>query len=110
MAPAPQTRRAALLDALRALAPGIPRFDLEAAADHGMDSPGLRKAAPEVAAWLSLVAYVRHVHTDYDALLEDGYDTDSARFFVLDTLNEVLGDWECRRRVSGEEPEPDVLE
>lgn len=110
MAPAPQTRRAALLDALRALAPGIPRFDLEAAADHGMDSPGLRKAAPEVAAWLSLVAYLRHVHTDYDALLEDGYDTDSARFFVLDTLNEVLGDWECRRRVNGEEPEPDVLE
>ena len=40
-----------------------------------------------------------------DALLEDGYDDDSARFFVLDAMNEVLGDWECRRRVSGEEPD-----
>lgn len=106
MTAAPQSRRAAILDALRALAPDIPRFDLEAAADHGIDSPGLRKAAPAVAAWLSLVAYVRHVHTDYDALLEDGYDTDAARFFVLDALNGVLGDWGCRRRAGGgDEPE-----
>lgn len=107
MTPPPQPRRALILDALRRLAPGIPRFDLEAAADHGMDSPGLRRAAPETAAWLSLIAYVRHVHTDYDSLLEDGYDADSARFFVLDAMNEVLGDWECRRTVSGEEPDPD---
>lgn len=105
MTTTPRPRRAALLDALRRLAPGIPRFDLEAAADHGIDSPGLRKAAPDTAAWLSLVAYVRHVHTDYDALLEDGYDADSARFFVVDAINEVLGDWECRRRVSGEDAE-----
>ncbi|MGC2856805.1 DUF2293 domain-containing protein [Novispirillum sp. DQ9] len=103
MTAAPQSRRAALLDALRRLAPGIPRFDLEAAADHGTDSPALRKAPPETAAWLSLVAYVRHVHTDYDALLDDGYDVDAARFFVVDAMNEVLGDWECRRRVTGEE-------
>jgi hypothetical protein len=101
----PQSRRARILDALRRLAPGIPRFDLEAAADHGMDSRGLRTATPETAAWLSLIAYVRHVHTDYDALLKDGYDADAARFFVLDAINQVLGDWECRRRVDGEEPD-----
>ncbi|KJS41667.1 MAG: hypothetical protein VR70_04775 [Rhodospirillaceae bacterium BRH_c57] len=107
MSPQPPLRRAQILDALRRMAPGIPRFDLEAAADHGVDSPGLRRAAPETAAWLSLVAYVRHVHTDYDTLLEDGYDTESARFFVLDAINAVLGDWDCRRTVSGEDPDPD---
>ncbi|MFA7430720.1 MAG: DUF2293 domain-containing protein [Rhodospirillaceae bacterium] len=103
MTPAPHRRRTQILDALRRLAPGIPRFDLEAAADHGMDSRGLKTAAAETAAWLSLVAYIRHVHTDYDTLLEDGYDAESARFFVLDAINEVLGDWECRRRVNGED-------
>lgn len=109
MTEAPQSRRGRILDAIRRLAPGIPRFDLEAAADHGVDSRGLRSAPPETAAWLSLVAYVRHVHTDYDALLDEGYDVDSARFFVVDAMNEVLGDWECRRRVTGEESDPTDL-
>ena len=68
-----------------------------------MDSTGLRMAYPEEAAWLSLVAYIRHVMTDYDALLADGYDTDSARFFVVAEMNEVLAGWGAKRRVSGEE-------
>ena len=50
--------------------------------DHALDSAGLKSAAPETAAWLSLVAYVRHVFTDYDDLLAQGYDRDSARHFV----------------------------
>lgn len=102
-------RRSRIEDALRRLAPAIPRFDLHAAADHAEDSPGLRKAAPETAAWLALVAYVRHAHTDYDALLEEGYDPDAARFFVLEAMNDVLQAWQCRRTVSGEEePPPDL--
>ena len=92
-------RRAALEAALRHLAPRIPRHECEAIIDHALDSPGLRAAAPETAAWLSLAAYVRHVFTEYDALLEDGYDPDSARHFVLDDINAVLEGWGVRRRL-----------
>jgi hypothetical protein len=96
------TRRAALEAALRRLAPRIPGHEFGAIVDHALDSSGLKAAAPESAAWLSLVAYVRHVMTDYDALLTAGYDADSARHFVLDATNAVLEEWGVRRRV-GEE-------
>ena len=96
------SRRAALEAALRALAPRIPKHEFDAVADHALDSPGLRAAAPEAAAWLSLVAYVRHTLTDYDSLLAEGYDHDSARFFVVAEMDEVLARWGSPRRV-GEE-------
>jgi len=98
-------RRDAVEAALRALAPRLPRHEFEAVTDHALTSPGLRRAAPDKAAWLSLVAYARHVFTDYDALLADGYDPDSARFFVLDETNERLAGWGATRQVSGEEPD-----
>jgi len=85
--------------ALRRLAPHIPPHECGAVVDHAIDSRGLASASPDSAAWLSLVAYVRHTLTDYDALLAEGYDPDSARFFVLDAMNEVLGRWGARRRV-----------
>ncbi|GAA0576516.1 DUF2293 domain-containing protein [Caenispirillum bisanense] len=96
-------RREAIGRALDALAPRLPRHERTAVLDHALDSPGLRKAAPQTAAWLSLVAYARHVFTEYDALLADGYDADSARFFVLAELNAVLADWGVRREVGGED-------
>jgi hypothetical protein len=92
----------ALKEALRRLAPRIPRHEAGAVIDHALSSPGLRGAAPETAAWLSLVAYVRHRLTDYDDLLAEGYDADSARFFVRDAINEVLERWGSPRRVAEE--------
>ena len=92
-------RRAAVEAALRRLAPRLPRHEFEAVTDHALDSAGLRTAAPETAARLSLVAYARHVFTDYDALLEEDYEPDSARHFVLDDLNAALDGWGVRRRV-----------
>jgi hypothetical protein len=71
--------------------------------DHAVDSPGLKAGAPEAAAWLSLVAYVRHAFTDYDDLLGQGYDHDSARYFVVAEMEAVLGEWGVRRRLTGEE-------
>jgi hypothetical protein len=68
-----------------------------------MDSPGLKVALPENAAWLSLVAYARHTFTDYDALLVQGYDRDSARFFVAEELAGLLAEWGVKRRLGGEE-------
>ena len=89
--------------ALRRLAPGIPAHEFGAVVDHAVDSPGLKPAAPETAAWLSLVAYVRHVFTDYDNLLTQDYDQDSARHFVADEIAAVLNDWGVRRRLSAED-------
>jgi hypothetical protein len=92
-------RTEALEEALRRLAPRIPRHEFGAVIDHARSSPGLRNAAPETAAWLALVAYVRHALTDYDELLAEGYDAESARFFVRDGINEVLEGWGVVRRV-----------
>ena len=89
---------------MRVLAPRVPRHEFEAVVDHALLSAGLRTASPEAAAWLSLVAYVRHRLTDYDSLLDEGYDQESARFFVLDDINGVLAGWGSPRQLSGDEP------
>jgi hypothetical protein len=89
--------------ALRRLAPRIPAHEFAAVVDHAVDSPGLKPASPETAAWLSLVAYVRHVFTDYDDLLTQDYDQDSARHFVADEIAAVLNDWGVRRRLSADD-------
>jgi hypothetical protein len=68
-----------------------------------VDSPGLKTASPEAAAWLSAIAYIRHTHSDYDDLLAEGYDEDSARHFCLDQINQILADWGCRKRVDDRE-------
>ena len=99
------TRREAIESAVRILAPRIPRHEFDAVTDHALGSRGLYTASPEVAAWLSLTAYIRHSLTDYDELLDDGYDAESARFFVLDDMNGILEEWGSPRRVLGEEGE-----
>jgi hypothetical protein len=40
---------------------------------------------------------VRHALTDYDDLLREGYDQDSARFFVASDIAAVLSNWGVRR-------------
>jgi hypothetical protein len=89
--------------ALRRLAPRIPPHEFGAIVDRALDSRGLRVAAPEAAAWLALVSYVRHALTEYDALLEQGYDVESARHFVLADMDEVLKDWGVRRTLSSDD-------
>jgi hypothetical protein len=84
-------------NALRYLAPRIPDHEFGAVADHAMDSPGLRNAVPETAAWLSMVSFIRHVLTEYDSLLEDGYEQESARHFVASDMQAVLKDWGVKR-------------
>jgi hypothetical protein len=85
--------------ALRRLAPKIPAHEFASVVDHAVDSRGLSQAYPETAAWLSLVAYIRHVFTDYDDLHDQGYDEESARFFVAAEIETVLGAWGVRRRL-----------
>jgi hypothetical protein len=97
------SRRIDIESALRRLAPRIPDHEFGAVIDHALDSRGLRQAAPEEAAWLSLVAYVRHVFTDYDALRDQDYDEDSARFFVAEEIETVLKRWGVQRRFASED-------
>lgn len=96
-------RREVIESAVRILAPRIPRHEFESVTDHALGSRGLHTASPEAAAWLSITAYIRHRLTDYDSLLDEGYDVDSARFFVLDDMNAVLEEWGSPRRIEPEE-------
>ena len=84
-------------NALRYLAPRIPGHEFGAIADHAMDSPGLHNAAPETAAWLSMVSFIRHVLTEYDSLLDEGYEQESARHFVASDMQAVLKEWGVKR-------------
>jgi hypothetical protein len=93
------SRREDIEEALRRLAPKIPDHECGAIVDHAMDSAGLRSASAESAAWLSMTAYVRHVFTVYDDLLADGYDSESARFFVAEEMNDRLAEWGVRRTI-----------
>jgi hypothetical protein len=96
-------KRSSIEGALRQLAPKIPPHEFGAVVDHALDSAGLRSASPETAAWLSLVAYVRHAFTEYDDLLTQGYDRDSARHFVAGEMEEILRTWGARRALGAEE-------
>jgi hypothetical protein len=95
--------RADIEKALRQLAPRLPDHEFGAVVDHAMDSKGLSSAAPETAAWLSLVAYARHVFTDYDELLQEGYDRESARHFVAAEIEELFATWGVRRRLTADD-------
>src|SRR3954452_12222174 len=97
--------RSAIEAALRHLAPKLPSHEFGAVVDHALDSEGLKAAAPDTAAWLSLVAYARHVFTECDELLAQGDDRDSARFFVAKDMEAKLAQWGVRRRLSEDEPE-----
>lgn len=89
-------RRKAIAEALTLLLPGAPYADIEAIrAEAG--ARHMKELPPTIAVWLATVAHVRHRHTDYERLLREGYDRDAARFFVIDSTNEVLTGWRATR-------------
>ncbi|KAB0680805.1 DUF2293 domain-containing protein [Aureimonas leprariae] len=96
-------RQRSIAKLLTATIPRVPFIDAEAiraaaAARH------MRALSPGAALWLAIVAHIRHAHTDYDALMDEGYDRDAARFFVVDAINATLDHWGSTRRL---EPEAD---
>jgi hypothetical protein len=92
----PTARQRALAKSLTLLLPMAPYADIEAIRTAA-GAPHLKTLPPPIAVWLATVAHVRHVHTDYDHLLDEGYDRDSARFFVIDAINETLTRWRATR-------------
>lgn len=97
-------RQKALAKALTALIPLVPFSDAEAIREAAGQRK-LRELPPSIAVWIAIVAHVRHVHSDYDALLDEGYDRDSARHFVIDQMNAVLTNWRATRLVETDEDE-----
>ncbi len=97
-------RRRAIDKALTLLLPMAPFADTEkiraeASARHLRDLP------PSIAVWLATIAHVRHEHSDYDRLLAEGYDRESARFFVVDQINAWLTKWRATRLLDADDPE-----
>ena len=91
-------RQRRIVRAVTATIPRAPFLDAEAIREAAR-SRRTRSLSPEAAVWLAAVARIRHKHTDYDALMDDGYDRDAARFFVADDINAVLDAWGARRHV-----------
>lgn len=79
---------------LRKLVPSI-TMDEFLAIEEIADAGHLRHLPPSIRAWQAVTTRARHAHTDYDALLQEGYDKDAARHFVLDAINEKLSEWGC---------------
>ena len=91
-------RKTEIRKKLRVLVPrasleDIQRIEQIALAGH------LRHLPPSIVTWQSVTTHIRHVYTDYDVMLEEGYDPDSARYFVVDDINKKLADWGCEKRV-----------
>lgn len=95
-------RQRAIAKALTALLPLAPYADIEMIRTEA-NAKHLRSLPPTVAVWLATVAHVRHAHTEYDALLEDDYDRDAARFFVADQINAVLTRWRSTRMLESDD-------
>lgn len=89
--------------ALRTLLPRVPFADAEAILALAL-AGHLRHLPTSIALWQATTSHIRHELTDYDTLLDEGYDRDAARHFVAGEMNDVLGDWGCNRTVS-DEPE-----
>lgn len=88
--------------ALRALLPRVPMHDAEAVLSVAL-AGHLRHLPPSIALWQAVTSHVRHDLTDYDRLLDEGYDRDAARYFVVEEMNDVLRGWGCNRAVEMED-------
>lgn len=89
----------ALQKALRKLVPMIPMLDSEAILAHAK-SAHMQTLSPVDAVWLATISHIRHQHTDYDQMRDDGYDEASARHFVLDDTNNVLTEWGATAQIA----------
>lgn len=101
-APMTTKRQAAISQALERLVPMIPLEDALIIKSL-VGRPHMRSLPAERAVWLAAVTHIRHARTDYDSLLEEGYDRDAARFFVIEEINAVLRDWQATRLLDADD-------
>lgn len=89
-------RQQAQLKALRAFIPKASYADFSEIA-LAMRAKHMTELTAVNAAFLATIAHIRHQYTDYDTLRDDGYDHDSARFFVADDIDTKLAEWGAPR-------------
>ncbi|WP_185985018.1 DUF2293 domain-containing protein [Aureimonas mangrovi] len=94
-------RRRAIDRALTALLPRVPYLDAEAIR-AATGRRHMRELSVDAALWLATLAHIRHAHTEYDALRDEGYGREEARFFVVEEVNAVLDRWGAGRRLVSE--------
>ena len=87
---------------LRMICPLMPLADFNFVLDTAL-AGHLRHLPPSIALQQALTSRIRHAHSEYDALLAEGYDRDSARHFVLDEMNAVLARWGSHLRLTGDD-------
>ncbi|QDY99338.1 DUF2293 domain-containing protein [Nitratireductor mangrovi] len=97
-------RQRAVAKALTLLLPAAPYADIEKIRADAM-APHMKTLPPSLAVWLATVAHVRHEHTAYENLLAEGYDRDSARFFVVGETNDTLTAWRATRMLDPDDDE-----
>ena len=102
-------RQQAIRKSLRAFVPHIPLSEAEAVLVRACAAK-MKSLSPPVALWLSLTSHIRHSHTDYDQLLDEGYERDAARFFVVGSTDAILASWGCARGVADVPEEEDALQ
>ncbi len=97
-------RQRAVAKALTALLPLAPFVDAEKIRTDAY-APHLKTLPPSTAVWLAAIAHIRHAHTEYEKLLGEGYDRESARFFVIGQTNDVLTRWRATRLLEADDEE-----
>lgn len=95
-------RQQAIAGVLRATLPHAPYFDAQAIRTAA-GARHMRGLSPDAAVWLAALAHIRHVHTDYDLLRDEGYEKEEAFFLILDEVNALLDRWGSRRHALAEE-------
>lgn len=90
------SRQRAIGKALTALLPLAPYSDTEPIRAAAL-SAKFKRLPPSIAVWLATIAHVRHEHTGYERLLDEGYDREAARFFVVGQINDILTRWRASR-------------
>jgi hypothetical protein len=101
-------RQKDIAKALTLLMPGAPFLDADIIRQTAAKRKYKRLPA-STSVWIAAVAHIRHVHTDYDALLDEGYDQDSSRHFVLEPINEILTHWRATRYLDLDENAEEAL-
>jgi hypothetical protein len=105
MSPHPKRLRD-IRDAFTALFPLAPFSDAEPIRERAARK-GMNALTADTAVWLAAITHLRHEHTEYDQLLAEGYDRESARFFIIDAINDTLTRWRAARfLVSAEDFDP----
>lgn len=97
-------RQKSIAKNLTLLIPRVPYIDAEAIRTAA-GSRHMKSLSPASAVWLATLAHIRHQHTDYDELRDEGYEKDEARFFVVEAINEVLDQWGSTRHLVSEADE-----